>query len=217
VFISQEVTLPLSFAVARTRLLCLTRDGSLGRASGEAFTAGRGDALGFGPLGEVPGASTLVRVQFADPAPHQDLLVLPLRWEAMAPSGRLFPVLDADITLLPLGGSPAGAGGPAVSDETRLVVAGSYRPPSDGLGSMVGTEHLQHVAATTICSLLHHIADDLCMPAEPAADSELAAVNSGPAAAPAAGMPPAAPVPLRRGVRLPHPRRGKRRPARGAP
>src|SRR5581483_4139051 len=158
VFLSQEVTLPLSFAVARTRLLCLTRDGSLGTVSGEAFTDGRGDALGYGPFGEVPDASTLVRVQFADPAPHEDLLVLPLRWEAMAPSGRLFPVLDADVTLLPLAGPPTMGGAPAVSDETRLVVAGSYRPPTDGLGSMVGTEDLQHIAAATICSLLHKIA-----------------------------------------------------------
>ncbi len=212
-FLSQEVTLPLSFAVARTRLLCLTRDGSLGTVSGEAFTDGRGDALGYGPFGEVPDASTLVRVQFADPAPHEDLLVLPLRWEAMAPSGRLFPVLDADVTLLPLAGPPTMGGAPAVSDETRLVVAGSYRPPTDGLGSMVGTEDLQHIAAATICSLLHKIAEGLCTSTEPAQDSELAAVNAGPAAAPPAGAPPAAPAPLRRGVRLPHPRRGKRRPA----
>jgi hypothetical protein len=209
VFLSQEVTLPLSFAAARTRLLCLTRDGSLGRASGEAFTAGRGDALGYGPFGEVPGSSTLVRVQFAEPAPRRDLLVLPLRWEAMGPSGRLFPVLDADITLLPLTGQPVTApAGTPVSDETRLVVAGSYRPPSDGLGSMVGTEHLQHVAASTICSLLHKIADGICTVPEPAAASELAAVHAVPG-----GALPAAPVPLRRGVRLPYPRRGKRRPA----
>jgi hypothetical protein len=77
---------------------------------------------------------------------------------------------------------------------------------------MVGTEDLQHVAATTICSLLHNIANCLCTATEPAQDSELAAVNAGPAAAPPAGTPPAAPAPLRRGVRLPHPRRGKRRP-----
>lgn len=207
-FLSQEVTLPLSFAAARTRLLCLTRDGSLGRASGEAFTAGRGDALGYGPFGEVPGASTLVRVQFAEPAPRRDLLVLPLRWEAVGPSGRLFPVLDADITLLPLASQPVTAAATtAASDETRLVVAGSYRPPSDGLGSMVSAEHLQHVAATTIRSLLHKIAEGICTAPEPAAASELAALHVVP------GGAPTAPVPPRRGVRLRYPRRGKRRPA----
>ena len=208
-FLSQEVTLPLSFAAARARLLCLTRDGSLGRASGEAFTAGRGDALGYGPFGEVPGASALVRVQFAEPTPRRDLLVLPLRWEAVGPSGRLFPVLDADITLLPLGGPPRTALGKVTdSDETRLVVAGSYRPPSDGLGSMVGTEHLGHVAAATICSLLHKIAGDICTATGPTAASALAAVNTRPNGLPPAGAPP--PAPLRRGGRLPDPRRGKR-------
>jgi hypothetical protein len=183
-----------------------------------------------------------VRVQYAEPAPHDGLLVLPLRWEAMWPTGRLFPVLDADITLLPLGSPPATPSAGA-SDETRLVVAGSYWPPSDGLGSMVSGDDVQHIAATTICSLLHKIAEALCAApervssdntvargeaaagggpapglsappglaaaADPAAAGELAAANVGVKQAHAGG----AAAPLRWGVRLPYPRRGRRRPA----
>jgi hypothetical protein len=163
VFLSQEVTLPLSFPVAQARLLRLARNGLLTVASGEAFVAGRGDRLGFGPFGEVPRATALVRVQFAEPTPHADLLVLPLRWEAMEPAGRLFPVLDADITLVPVGGPPAMvATSVAESDQTRLIVAGSYRPPTDGLGAMVSTGDIQHVAATTVCTLVHKIGDAIC-------------------------------------------------------
>ena len=42
---------------------------------------------------------------------------LALRWEATGAGGRLFPVLDADLTLAPDG------------EGTVLPLAGSYRPP----------------------------------------------------------------------------------------
>jgi hypothetical protein len=202
VFLSQEVTLPLSFAVARARLLRLTRSGALSTASGEAFAVGRGDA----PPGETPGGTSLVRVQFAEPAPRGDLMVLPLRWEAMGPTGRLFPVLDADITLLPVGGLPASrahaVGSPG--GQTRLVVAGSYRPASDGLGIMVDVGWVQQVAAATICCLLHKIAGSLCT----ATSSEVQA----PAEPPAEPLPQT-PIPLLRGTLLRHTRRSRKRPA----
>jgi hypothetical protein len=45
-------------------------------------------------------------------------MVLPLRWEATGVTGRLFPVLDADLTI-----TPAGAG------QTLITLNGAYRPP----------------------------------------------------------------------------------------
>lgn len=208
VFLSQEVTLPLTFVVARARLLCMTRSGALSTASGEAFAVGRGDA----PPGETLGGASLVRVQFAEPAPHEDLLVLPLRWEAMGPAGRLFPVLDADITLLPAGGLPARphvVGPPRC--ETRLVLSGSYRPASDGLGIMADVGWTQQVAAATVCCLLHKIAGGLCTATDLAVPAPATPATS--ATPPAAEPPPPAPIPLLRGTLLRHPRRPRKRPA----
>ncbi len=52
-----------------------------------------------------------------------------LRWEATSLSGALSPVLDADISLIPAG-----------SQETRLALAGAYRPPLDGVGTTLDSE-----------------------------------------------------------------------------
>jgi hypothetical protein len=49
---------------------------------------------------------------------------------------------------------PAGA-------QTRLVLAGSYRPPLDGTGATVDKIVLHHVATATISSLLRKIAQAL--------------------------------------------------------
>jgi hypothetical protein len=46
-----------------------------------------------------------------------------LRWEATGPGGRLFPALDADITLTPAG-----------EHATLLGLAGCYRPPLGSWG-----------------------------------------------------------------------------------
>jgi hypothetical protein len=72
-----------------------------------------------------------------------------LRWEATGPAGRLFPVLDADITLMPAG------------EQTRLVLAGSYRPPLDGIGATLDKIALHHLATATISSLLRQTAHAL--------------------------------------------------------
>jgi hypothetical protein len=161
VFLRQEVILPLSFPVARDRLLGLAYDGSLSAASGDAFARGATETCRVGPLGEIPGFSKLVRVRFADPSPHDDRMIVPLRWEATGPTGRLFPVLDADFTLL-----PADCPEPAHWDErygsrSRLILAGSYRPPLDGLGVMADKMVMHRLATATLGSLLHKIAGEL--------------------------------------------------------
>ncbi len=99
-------------------------------------------------------ASKLVSVRFLEPVPREDVVVLPLRWEATGVTGRLFPVLDADLTI-----TPAGAG------QTLITLNGAYRPPLGGIGAGLDRAMLRRVAAATIRALLTRIADALASPA----------------------------------------------------
>jgi hypothetical protein len=148
-FVHQEFILDMPFPAARARLASLARAGWLDTASGQAYAEGHVATIRVGPFGQALGASKLVRVRFAEPAAHDHIAVLPLRWEATGPAGRLFPVLDADITLMPAG------------EQTRLVLAGSYRPPLDGAGATLDKIVLHHVATATISSLLRQTAHAL--------------------------------------------------------
>jgi len=74
-------------------------------------------------------------------------LQLTLRWESTGPGGRLFPALDADITLT-LAGEHA----------TLLLLAGSCRPTLGSLGAGLDRAIL-HRAAATIRAFLSRVAD----------------------------------------------------------
>jgi len=148
-FASQETILDLPFPIARMRLVSLARRGELDGASGRAYADGYTATIRAGPFGQARGASKLVRVRFVEPAEHDNIAVLPFRWEATGPAGGLFPVLDADITLLPAGG------------QTKLVLAGSYRVPLDGFGAALDKIVLHYVAEATISSMLRRVAHAL--------------------------------------------------------
>ena len=95
-FVGDEVRLDAGFAVARERLLRL--------GEGDALLATSAGAYGPGltRVG-VAGASKLVWVHARVLSWTNISAVLALRWEAIAPGGGLFPVLDADLTLTPAG------------------------------------------------------------------------------------------------------------------
>jgi hypothetical protein len=97
-FASQETILDLPFPVARARLVSLARRGGLDGAAGRAYADGYTAVIRAGPFGQARGASKLVRVRFVEPVEHDNLAVLPFRWEATGAAGGMFPVLDADIT-----------------------------------------------------------------------------------------------------------------------
>ena len=143
--------LGLGFEAARARLANLTHGGWLASASSGAYAEG---LIRVGPFGAVPGASKLVNVRFLEPVPREDVMVLPLRWEAAGVTGRLFPVLDADLTI-----TPAGAG------QTLITLNGAYRPPLGGMGAGLDRLALGRLAAATIQALLTRIADALANPA----------------------------------------------------
>jgi hypothetical protein len=144
-FASHEVRLNLTFARARARLAVLCNAaGWLSGPSEQAYADGLAGLSRVGPLG----ASKLVRVQLLEPVPRDDIVVLPLRWEASGAAGRLFPVLDADLVLTPGGEGAA-----------TLTLTGAYRPPLGRLGEVLDRALLNRAAAATVRSLLARVAD----------------------------------------------------------
>lgn len=146
-FASESRVVPVSFAVAASRLEELARGRLLHGVSEHVYRGGVEYLLRVGPAGAVPGVSRLVRVRFAEPSHHDGAMGLALRWEAIGAAGGLFPALDADIRL-------------ASDDEGRSTVTltGSYRPPLGALGARLDRLVLHTVATATISTLLTRIA-----------------------------------------------------------
>src|SRR5271165_1302511 len=123
-FVAAEVLLDLSFPAAEARLADLARGGLLTPVPEGAYGDGLTGLVRVCPLGAVPGMSKLVEVHFLEVVTRGESAVLALRWEATGPGGRLFPALDADMSLTPAG-----------EHSTRLSLAGVYRPPFAALGA----------------------------------------------------------------------------------
>ena len=115
--------------------------------SRDAYTEGLVGEVRVGPFGSVPGMSKLVRVSLLDPVPRDDMVLVPIRWEATGWVGGLFPVLDANLIV-------------GTGDQGRAVlrITGVYRPPLDGLGQQLDQAVLHRVAGATLKSLLRRIA-----------------------------------------------------------
>ena len=146
-FVGDEVSLGVTFTVARARLANLTRGGSLLSVSEDAYNGGITGLVRIGPLGSAPGLSRLIQVRFRDLMERSDSAGLALRWEAIGPGGGLLHVLDADITLSPSG-----------KQATLLTLAGVYRPPLGSLGAGLDCAILHRVAAATIRNFIHGVA-----------------------------------------------------------
>ena len=155
-FVAGEVLLDLSFPAAAARLANLARGGSLTRVSEGAYGDGLTGLVWVGPVGTVPGVSKLVEVHFRDVVTCGESAVLVLRWQATGPGGRLFPALDADMSLTPSG-----------ERSTRLSLAGVYRSPLAALGAGLDRPLFHKVADATVRSLLARVADVLGLPPEP--------------------------------------------------
>jgi hypothetical protein len=145
-FVCDDRVLPVSFAVASSRLDGLARGRLLDDLSERVYDGGVEYLLRVGPAGAIPGASRLVRVRFADPVYRDDTMTVALRWEATGVTGGLFPALDADILLSRDG-----------RDRTRVTLTGAYRPPLGALGNRLDRVLLRTVAAATIRTLLTRI------------------------------------------------------------
>jgi hypothetical protein len=152
-FVGQQARLGVPLSVAQARLSNLIRGDRLVRASEEPYGEGITGLMRVGPAGS-PGLSRLVRAQFRELAIRGDAVVLTLRWEATGPGGRLFPALDADITLTPAG-----------DQDTILSMYAAYRPPLGALGTVLDRAILHRVATATIRSFVRRVADAIAHPA----------------------------------------------------
>ena len=105
-FVAGEVLVDLSFPAAAARLANLARGRPLTRVSEGTYGDCLTGLVWVGPVGAVPGVSKLVEVHFLEVATRGESAVLALRGEATGPGGRLFPALDAEMSLTPAGSIP---------------------------------------------------------------------------------------------------------------
>lgn len=151
-FVAHDVLMDVAFRAARPRLANLVGDHVLVDASQAAYKEGLA-SIALASPGDDRAAATLVRVRFLKPAERADTMTVGLRWEASGVTGGLFPVLDADLTLL------------ATSPQTTtLTLAGVYRPPFGHLNDGLDADTLDRLADVTVQALLRRTADYLTRP-----------------------------------------------------
>jgi hypothetical protein len=126
-----------------------------------------GEQLYFriGPSWASGWAARKVVVTLGQPHQRGEGLVVPLSWRATDLPG-LFPVLDGDIELLPLG-----------QDRCRVSLSASYVPPLGELGRRLDRAILHRVAKSTARSFLARVsrsleADHLVAPGDIAEEAE---------------------------------------------
>jgi len=159
-FIGDEARAAVNAAAATARLAGLAAGGSLIRVSHAAW--GEGTAR----IASAVGLPKLVVVHSRGPVRRGAVSLLILRWEAADASGQRFPVLDADITLVPDG-----------KQATLVGLDGVYRTlPGAGLDPVI----VRQAAAATIRSFLGRLAGAITDPATARGeDSGLVAVWPG--------------------------------------
>jgi len=154
-FVSASQSLDVSIGVAQSRMAGIVRDGSLTQSSQQAYLGGMDHLLRVGPLGDVLGASRIVRVQLLDPVYRHGVMSVGMRWEAVGVTATLFPVLDADIRLT---GGSQGRG-------SRLEITGCYRPPLGALGAGLDRIVMNRVAELSVRAMLTSLAAQLAQTA----------------------------------------------------
>jgi len=100
--------------------------------------------VGFGPeelrLGKV------VSIEVGEPVQLGEKTALPMSWRATGPQG-LFPVLDGDLEVAPLGTS-----------STQLGLSAQYAPPLGPLGRAIDRAVLHRIAEATVKDFLDRVA-----------------------------------------------------------
>ena len=152
-FSVHEVTVEVAHEEVLARLTHLINWGSLHGISDAAHQGGLDLLMRVGPFGDLPGLSKLVRVRALVPVRHGAATSVSLRWEATGVTGELFPVLDADLTVLR-----------TEDRRCQLRLMGSYRPPLGRVGAALDHAIMRRVADATIRSLLERVAAAVSTP-----------------------------------------------------
>jgi hypothetical protein len=148
-FISAQHVMPMPLDAARSALDRALADGGLVVESERAFKDGMAYVMRVrASRGAV--VSKQVRVAVLPSREVGSVIVVPLRWEATGPAGRLFPALDVNIELTA-----------AEPGSTRLTLNGCYDPPFGFVGEMIDRALLSVAAQQTAETLVVDIADKL--------------------------------------------------------
>ncbi len=147
-FIRYFLDLPLPFEDVEARLLAapevwvpgLARDAEDG---GEHLLA----EVGF-PVDDRRVGKT-VQIELGTPFRIPSKTILPLMWTATGPE-RLFPSLDADLEIAPLG-----------RNRTQLSISARYLPPLGAVGRALDRALLHRVAEATIKDFLDRVGEAL--------------------------------------------------------
>jgi len=122
----------------------------------------------IGPAWSAGRVSREVRVHLGPPHRRGDALVVPISWEAVGLRS-LFPMLDGDVELAPLG-----------AGRCRLTLSASYVPPLGELGARLDQALLHRVAASTVRAFVSRIATSLLESGEYPCAPDTAKETSGP-------------------------------------
>ena len=96
-------------------------------------------------FGETIRIQRTVRVELGRPIRSGSKVIFPLRWAASGPAG-LFPSLDADLDVAPLG-----------DGRTQLAMSARYVPPLGGVGRVIDRAVLSRVAEATLKDFLDRL------------------------------------------------------------
>jgi hypothetical protein len=90
-----------------------------------------------------------VQIELGTPFRIPSKTILPLTWTATGP-GRLFPSLEADLEIAPLG-----------RNRTQLSISARYRPPLGAVGRVLDRALLHRVAEATLKDFLDRVGETL--------------------------------------------------------
>ena len=102
--------------------------------------------VGFGAS---PRLEKRVLVELKNPMEFPSRLLLPMEWRPVS-AGNLFPTLDADIEVAPLG-----------PKRTHLSISARYQPPLGMVGQALDRALLHRIAEATVKDFLDRVAERL--------------------------------------------------------
>lgn len=147
IFLEDYIDVPLRPAAIEGRFL--GGGGWLAPFANSAEHEGEGLRMRLGPVWGRGRFAREVKVRIRGTRYRGEASVMSLTWEDAQRPG-LFPVLDGDLELSPLG-----------ADSCRLTLSATYTPPLGDLGADLDRALLHYVAQSTVRSFLRQVAASL--------------------------------------------------------